>query len=151
EPSIGAPWLYSFAGHPDKTQQVIRETIKVLWKDTPPGIPGNDDLGAMSAWFVWAAMGMHPIAPGRAELLLASPLFPRVIVHRASGPVLTITAPQASLDTFYVQRLQVNGRDATKAWVPESFITTSGSLAYTLGATPNASFGASPADVPPSF
>ena len=103
EPSIGAPWMYSFAGHPEKTQQVIRETIKVLWKDTPPGIPGNDDLGAMSAWFVWAAMGMHPLAPGRAELLLASPLFPRIVVHRGNGRTITVSAPGAALDTFYVQ------------------------------------------------
>lgn len=92
EPSIGAPWLYLFLGHPDRAQQVIRETIKTIWRDQPNGIPGNDDLGAMSAWFVWAAMGMHPQTPGRAELLLASPLFPRVVVHRDRGPSITIRA-----------------------------------------------------------
>jgi putative alpha-1,2-mannosidase len=151
EPSIGAPWLYSFAGHPDKTQQVIRETIKVLWKDTPPGIPGNDDLGALSAWFVWAAMGMHPIAPGRAELLLASPLFPRIVVHRANGKMITITAPGANIDTFYVQSLKVNGQASTKPWLPESFVASGGTIDYVLGAKANAAWGSKPADAPPSF
>jgi predicted alpha-1,2-mannosidase len=151
EPSIGAPWMYSFAGHPEKTQRVIRETIKVLWKDTPPGIPGNDDLGAMSAWFVWAAMGMHPLAPGRAELLLASPLFPRLIVHRGNGRTITVRAPGATLDTFYVQALQVNGQTSTRAWLPESFLSADGILEYALSTTPHPQWGAAPADVPPSF
>ena len=151
EPSIGTPWLYNFAGHPEKTQQVLRETIKVLWSDTPRGIPGNDDLGAMSAWFVWTAMGMHPLTPGRAELLLASPLFPRVTIHRANGPTITVRAPGAAQDTFYVQRLRVNGRDVTRAWLPESFITAGGTLDYTLAKTPNLQWATAPADLPPSF
>jgi predicted alpha-1,2-mannosidase len=151
EPSIGSPWLYLFAGHPEKAQQIIRETIKVLWKDTPDGIPGNDDLGAMSAWFVWASMGMHPLTPGRAELMLASPLFPRVIVHRANGKTITITAPAASLDTFYVQSLKVNGQPSTKPWLPESFVGAGGTIDYTLATTPNLAWGSKPEDAPPSF
>jgi predicted alpha-1,2-mannosidase len=151
EPSIGAPWLYSFAGHPEKTAQVIRETIKQIWKDTPAGIPGNDDLGAMSAWFVWASMGMHPIAPGRAELLVASPLFPKVVVHRGGGRTITIAAPAAAMDTFYVQSLRVNGAASARAWLPEAFLEKSGTLDYALGPTPNATWGRALADVPPSF
>jgi predicted alpha-1,2-mannosidase len=151
EPSIGAPWLYSFAGRAERTQQIIRETIKVLWKDTPPGIPGNDDLGAMSAWFVWAAMGMHPLAPGRAELVLASPLFPRIVVHRGSGQTITVRAAGAKLDTFYVQSLRVNGQDSSRAWLPESFVTDGGTLDYTLGSTPNPRWASAPGDLPPSF
>ena len=151
EPSIGAPWMYLFAGHPEKAQQVIRETIKVLWKDTPPGIPGNDDLGAMSAWFVWAAMGMHPLAPGRAELVLASPLFPRIVVHRGNGRTITVRAPGAALDTFYVQSLRVNGRESTRAWLPESFLSADGILEYSLSAKPNPQWGAADGDRPPSF
>jgi predicted alpha-1,2-mannosidase len=151
EPSIGTPWLYLFAGYPDKAQQTIRETIKVLWKDTPPGIPGNDDLGAMSAWFVWASMGMHPLAPGRGELLLASPLFPRIVITRANGKTITMTAPGANMDTFYVQSLKVNGQPSTKAWLPESFIANGGTLEYVLGALGNRAWGSKPADAPPSF
>jgi len=151
EPSIGAPWLYSFAGQPDKTQQIIRETIRTLWADTPGGIPGNDDLGAMSAWFVWAAMGMHPLTPGRAELVLASPLFPQVVIHRGSGQQITIRAQNVAADSFYVQRLFVNGRPSTRAWLPESFIAANGTLDYTLSRTPVPGFGTAPGDWPPSF
>lgn len=148
---FGTPWLYLFSRHAEKTQQIIRETIKVLWKDAPAGIPGNDDLGAMSAWFVWAAMGMHPLTPGRAELMLASPLFPRMVIHRANGKTITINAPQASLETFYVQSLRVNGQASTRPWLPESFVVSCGTLEYVLGIAPNLLWGNKPEDAPPSF
>ena len=76
EPCLETPWLYDFAGAPYKTQQTVRAILNTLWHDTPGGIPGNDDLGEMSSWYVWAALGMYPEIPGRAELVLASPFFP---------------------------------------------------------------------------
>jgi putative alpha-1,2-mannosidase len=130
---------------------VIRETIRTIWKAEPGGIPGNDDLGAMSAWFVFAAMGMHPQTPGRAELLLASPLFPRIEVNRANGPRIIIRAPEASMDTFYVRSLRLDGRSHARAWLPESFVMRGGTLDYALGTTPNLSWGSAAADRPVSF
>jgi len=125
--------------------------LDLLWSDTPYGIPGNDDLGEMSSWYVWSAMGMYPGIPGRAELLLASPLFPRIVVHRASGQTLIIAAPQAAPGVPYVRRLRVDGRPATRPWLPESFAARGGTLEYTLAATPDPSWGSAAADAPPSF
>lgn len=151
EPSVGSPWLYNFAGRPYKTQQTVRQVVNTLWSNGPGGIPGQDDLGAMSSWYVWAAMGVYPLSPGRAELLLASPLFPQVIVHRSNGVTLTISAPSASAATFYVQSLTVNGTTSTKPWLPESFVTNGGTLTFTLGTSANTSWGSTTADAPPSF
>ena len=151
EPSTGAPWLYLFCGRPDKTQATIRQAVNTLWGDTPYGIPGNDDLGAMSAWYVWSAVGMYPGIPGRAELLLASPLFPRVRVRRANGININITAPLADANTPYVHALRVNGRPTTKPWLPESFVADGGSLDFHLSATPDATWGRRAQDAPPSF
>jgi putative alpha-1,2-mannosidase len=130
---------------------VIRETIKTIWKDQPGGIPGNDDLGAMSAWFVWAAMGMHPQTPGRADLLLASPLFPRIVVHRERGPDISIRAPEASMDTFYVRELRLDGQPWPRAWLPEAFIEKGGALDYSLSTAPALAWASAPADRPVSF
>ncbi|MEU0560777.1 GH92 family glycosyl hydrolase [Dactylosporangium sp. NPDC006015] len=148
EPSIGVPWLYNFAGRADKAQQTIRQVLNALWTPTPSGIPGQDDLGAMSAWYVWSAMGMHPLTPGRAELLLSAPLFPGVTVKRGNGKTITITAPGAAT---YVQSLTVNGTASTRAWLPESFVANGGTLAFTVGTTANPSWGSAVADAPPSF
>ena len=151
EPSIGAPWLYLFAGKPYKTEQTVREAMRELWSDRPYGLPGNDDLGAMSAWFVWSALGMYPGIPGRAELLLGSPLFPDIVIRRASGQTITVKAPEARADAPYVQRLQLDGRAWTRPWLAESFIRTGGTLEFELGTTPNTTWGSRPEDAPPSF
>jgi putative alpha-1,2-mannosidase len=151
EPSIGAPWLYNFAGQPFKTQATVRAVLNTLWTNTPTGIPGQDDLGAMSAWYVWSAMGLQPIAPGRAELLLAAPLFPQVVVRRSNGVNLTINASGAATNAGFIQSLVVNGVASTKPWLPESMISSGGTVSFTLGTSPNTAFGATAADAPPSF
>jgi len=150
EPSIETPWLYDFAAQPWKTQQLVRQVLNTIWKTTPDGIPGNDDLGEMSSWSVFASMGLYPEIPGRAELVLASPLFTKITIHRPTGDI-TIHAPKASTNTPYIQSLKVNNQPTTKTWLPESFTLKGGTLEFDLSDTPNKSFGANHGDEPPSF
>jgi predicted alpha-1,2-mannosidase len=151
EPSIGALWLYLFGGQAHRTQETVRATMNLLWSATPYGIPGNDDLGAMSSWYVFAALGIYPGIPGRAELLLGSPFFPRAVVHRSTGKTLIITAPAAGRDVPYVQSLRVDGKPSTRPWLPERFVAAGGTLDFVLGKTPQPRWGSDPADAPPSF
>ena len=150
QPSIGTPWLYLFSGRPHRTQQVVRHTLDTLWNDTPYGIPGNDDLGTMSAWYAWAAIGLYPGIPGRAELLIGSPLFPHVVIRRSDGTILTVSAPGADADTPFVHGLRVDGKPTTRPWLPESFVAQGGTLDFVLAATPDERWGADPDDAPPS-
>jgi predicted alpha-1,2-mannosidase len=151
EPSIATPFVYLYTGQPHKTQEIVRYVQNTLWKDAPNGIPGNDDLGAMSSWFVWTAMGFYPGIPGRAELFLTAPLFPRIVIRRASRQTITIDAPGASAETPYVRSLTVNGRPSSRAWLPESFVLKGGELRFDVGATPDLAWGSRPGDQPPSF
>ena len=151
EPSFEVPWEYSYAGAPAKTADVVRRSAEQLFKPTVDGLPGNDDLGATSSWYVWAALGMYPEAPGRAELVLASPLFPKITITREDGQRIEINAPAASSANKYVQSLRLNGKSSDKPWVPESFTVNGGRLDYTLGSTPSPTWGTSTADAPPSF
>jgi predicted alpha-1,2-mannosidase len=150
EPSFEVPWEYSYAGAPAKTADVVRRSAEQLFGPGPSGLPGNDDLGATSSWYVWAALGMYPEAPGRAELVLASPLFPKITITREGGQRIEIAAPGASSSNKYVQSLRLNGKSSGKPWLPESFAVNGGRLDYTLGSTPSA-WGTSAQDAPPSF
>ncbi len=147
EPSIATPWLYDYAGRPYMAQQTIRHILHGLWRDAPGGIPGNDDLGEMSSWYVWAALGLYPEIPGRSELLLGSPLFPRVIIHRGRRTIRI----RASGSGPYVQHLEVDGRIRRKPWLPESFVSRGGRADFRLSPAPNTRWGAAAADMPPSF
>jgi predicted alpha-1,2-mannosidase len=150
EPSIETPWLYDFAAQPWKTQQLVRQVLNTIWKNAPSGIPGNDDLGEMSSWAVFASMGIYPEIPGRAELVLGSPLFSKVTIHRAEGDV-RIVAKAASPDKFYVRAVRVNGKASSRTWLPESFAIKGGILEFDLSSTPDKSWGVNRGDEPPSF
>src|SRR5665647_492435 len=157
EATFGVPWAYDYAGAPYKTQAVVHQLLGSVYSDTPSGLPGNDDLGAMSSWYVWGALGMFPETPGAPVLALGSPLFSTITFHLAHRTV-TISAPGAS-PTSYVQSLRVNGHPWGKAWLPASVIigqegsprATRTSLSFSLGSAPNTSWGATEADEPPSY
>ncbi|ATL70491.1 GH92 family glycosyl hydrolase [Nocardia terpenica] len=151
EPTLETPWIYNYSGAPYKTQGIVDRVRREIWKAAPGGLVGNDDLGEMSSWLVWAAMGLYPEVPGRAELVIGSPMFTGVTIDRPNGPPIVLNAPNAASGTPYVTALRVNGQPWTKPWLPESFVTTGGTLDFTLSATPDPAWGADPADVPPSF
>lgn len=151
EPGLQIPWEYAYAGAPYKTQQIVRRIVNRLYTDGANGLPGNDDLGEMSSWYVFAALGMYPETPGTADLVLASPLFPQITLRRPGGQVIQINAPGASASVYYVQSLNVNGLPTSAPWLPPSFIASGGTLDYTLATTPNPAWGADPVDAPPSY
>lgn len=147
EPSIAAPWLYNFLGQPWKTQETVRQAMRQIWTNTPEGMPGNDDLGQMSSWYVWSALGLYPVYPGRADLVIGSPLFPEVVIARP-GAKIVVRARGASMDAPYVQSLRVDGKDSGASWLPADFVQQGGTLDFELGTTKNEQWGAQ--DVPPS-
>ncbi|GAA0220282.1 GH92 family glycosyl hydrolase [Saccharothrix mutabilis subsp. mutabilis] len=147
EPIMHTLWLYNWAGAPDRTQAVVRKAVDELFGPGPNGLMGNDDLGQMSSWYVWAALGLYPVIPGRAELVVNSPLFPEVTITRPNGKPIVI---KASGEGKYVSGLTLNGRAQTRTWLPESFVAGGGTLEFGLSTTPTA-WGTGPADAPPSF
>ncbi len=77
EPCEGIPWIYDFAGAPHRTQNVVRRIQKELFTDRPSGLPGNDDAGSLSSWYVFSALGPYPAIPGVAGFAWAARYFPR--------------------------------------------------------------------------
>lgn len=152
EPSLELPWEYDWVGQPDQTQSTVRAIEDQLWSDAPGGIPGNDDLGEMSAWYVWSALGLYPEIPGTADLAIGSPLFPVAVVSEgSSGHPLTIDAPAAADAAPYVQGLTVNGAASSLAYLPAADVTSGATLDFTLGSSADTSWAAAAADAPPSY
>ena len=157
EPSVGTPWLYDYAGAPSKTSQVVHELLASVYSDSPGGEPGNDDLGAMSSWYVWASLGMYPETPGTTVLALNAPVFPYAEFDVSGKPRVTISAPGASTSS-YIQGVSVNGRSSQDAWVPGTMFGAVGTssaqptdIAFSLSGTASTSWGSAPADAPPSY
>src|SRR6202034_2939370 len=137
EPSLELPWEYDYLGQPARTQQVVRHIQDQDWTDTPGGAgDGNDDLGGLSAWFVWSALGLYPMTPGTADLALGSPLFPRSEITLRPGATLTVLGAGAAPGAPYVQSATWDGRPWNDAYAPAPSLTSGGTLRFTLGSAP---------------
>lgn len=150
QPSMHVPWLYSWLGSPDRTGETLDRARAELFTTGPSGLPGNDDLGSLSSWYVWASIGLYPAIFGRAELLVSAPAFTSVQIRSAgSERAITIQAPRAEKNR-YVTASRVDGARSTKSWLPESFARDGGTLDLRMSAEPG-TWGTRHDDVPPSF
>ncbi|KZM33823.1 GH92 family glycosyl hydrolase [Oerskovia enterophila] len=154
QPSTSTPWVYHWLQQPAKTTDALDRARAELFTTAPTGVPGNDDLGSLSSWFVWSNLGLYPAIFGRAELLVSSPAFDQVTITSrvADGAprVISLTAPGASSGSRYVDSLRVDGVTSSASWLPESFTQQGGTLDLTMRSTPG-TWGTGKADVPPSF
>jgi len=150
EPDLEVPWEYDFAGVPARTQAVTRRIVTSLFTTGPNGLPGNDDSGALSAWLVWADLGLYPEIPGVAGFTVGSPLFPQAVVHLPGGD-LKIVGSGAGAGSPFVQSLRLNGTPVRSPWLAYSALRSGGTLTFSLGPRPNPAWGASPTVAPPSY
>jgi putative alpha-1,2-mannosidase len=115
----------------------VRQVVDDAYSTGPGGLPGNDDLGTMSAWYVFASIGLFPQTPGRADMLIGSPTFSTVDIRRASGERIVI---RSNGTEPYVQGARLNGRTLERSWVPASFVTRGGTLSFRVGETADTSW-----------
>jgi putative alpha-1,2-mannosidase len=151
EPSFEMPWLYNCIGQPWKAQQLVDRVRSQLFGPTPGGEPGNDDLGALSSWYVWAALGLYPITPGTAILTVNTPLFDRAEIALPAGKSIRISAPGASNGRKYINGLSIDGQPTDQTFLPESIVRTGGDVAFSLSGTPNIVWDTAESSAPPSF
>ncbi len=151
EPNFGVPWLYNYVGQPWKTQETVDRVRRELFAPTPNGEPGNDDLGAMSSWYVWAALGLYPATPGTSILTVNTPLFDRIEIRLPAGQFIRIAAPGASSGLKYISGLSVDRQPTDQTFLPGSIVRTGGEVTFSLAAVPNTTWGTSESSAPPSF
>lgn len=135
EPDILAPYLYLYAGRPDRTADTLRKIMAEAYHPTPHGLPGNDDAGTLSAWYVWNAIGLYPNA-GQPLYYIGSPLFTRAVLHLEGGRTFTILAPDASAANRYVVAARLDGRPLDRAWLSHDEIIKGGTLELQMAAQP---------------
>lgn len=151
EPSFHIPYLYDFSGQPWKTQRRVRQIMNIWYGDGPLGIPGDDDGGETSSWYVLSAMGFYPVCPGSPVYEIGSPIFAKSVIRLGNGKDFTIIADHVSAQNKYIQSAQLNGSPLNKPWFRQSDIANGGTLILEMGDKPNRQWGSAPADAPPSM
>jgi len=149
EHDIQVPWMYPFAHAPWKTQREQRD-IQALFRPTLDGLPGNDDLGSLSAWYVFSALGFGPVTPGAPFYVVGSPQFDGADVSPAGGRGFRVRSEGASRLRRYVRSARLGGRRLERAWFTESRLLSGRTLSLDMGALPNRGLGSNEGDAPPS-
>lgn len=108
EPGFLIPTLYNYVNQQNKTAKIVRYILKNRYKTTRDGIPGNDDSGSMSAWYIFHSLGFYPNA-GQDVYLISSPIFKETIIHLENGKALKIVTKKNNDKNIYIQSATLNG------------------------------------------
>ena len=151
EPTLGVPWLYDWLGRPARTTDVVHRALLDLYAPTPNGMPGNDDGGAMSAWWVLGAIGLYPAVPGSDLLALNGPLFAHATISLPGGR-LTIDAEGVGNRSRYIQSARLDGIALDRSWLDFSSVSRGRHrLLLQMGANSRSRWATSKRSRPPSL
>jgi putative alpha-1,2-mannosidase len=131
-----APFLYTHAGRPDLTSQRVRTLLDREYGPRLDGLPGNDDAGALSAWLIWASIGLFPNA-GEPYYYVTSPVFTESTLKLGRGRRFVVSAPGASETARCVVRARLNGRPLNRGWLRHSELARGGKLELEVSDKPS--------------
>ncbi len=150
EPSHHILYLYNYVGQPWKTAEKVREVMSTLYSDQPAGLAGNEDVGQMSAWYIFSALGMYPVVPAGGDFVFGSPIVDHAVIELADNRKLTISVKNNSPVNKYILSVRLNGKEFSRSSISFQDIMAGGTLEFEMGAKPSPTFGVAPPDRPAS-
>ena len=132
EPSHHVAYLYTMAGKPERTQELIRQIFDTQYRPEPDGLCGNDDCGQMSAWYMFSAMGFYPVDPVSGNYVFGAPQMPKITLNLANGKTFTVIAEGLSEENKYVESITLNGEAYTKNYITHEDIVNGGTLVFKM-------------------
>lgn len=146
EPSFHIPWIYNWVGCPYKTQAVVNRILNEQYSGKIDGLPGNDDLGTMGAWYIFACIGLYPEIPGIGGFTINTPIFSSVKIHLKNG---SIFIKGGSEKNIYIKSLKVNGVLYNSTWINWDELSNGATLEYQTSGKADLKWGTKV--LPPSF
>ncbi|MCX6225415.1 MAG: glycoside hydrolase family 92 protein, partial [Bacteroidia bacterium] len=132
EPGHHIPYLYNWAGAPQKTQERVRMIMETMYHDAPDGLCGNDDAGQMSAWYIFSALGFYPVCPGSDQYAIGSPMVKSATLKLENGKTLTIEAVNQSAENVHVKKVIVNGTAIKRNYLTHTEIANGGKVTFLM-------------------
>jgi predicted alpha-1,2-mannosidase len=148
EPNHHIPYLYTYAGQPWKTADLIRKIDHDFYSSKPDGLCGNEDVGQMSAWYVFTAMGFYPVNPANGAYVFGTPLLNDATITLAGNKKFSIKVIGNSAENKYIQKIVLNGKPYSKSYILHKTIVTGGNIEIYMGNKPSETWGVKPEDRP---
>ncbi|HJT74043.1 MAG TPA: GH92 family glycosyl hydrolase [Chitinophaga sp.] len=150
EPSHHVAYMYAYAGNQWKTAEKVRQVMKEFYTHTPEGLAGNEDVGAMSSWYVVSSLGFYPVNPAKGIYVFGSPLFEKATLKLQGGKTFTVQTVNNSPENIYIQQVTLNGKPYSNSFIRHADILKGGTLKITMGSKPAYEFGKAAASRPDS-
>lgn len=141
EPSHHVTYMYAYSGNQWKTAEKVRQVMKDFYTKTPEGLAGNEDVGAMSSWYVFSSLGFYPVNPAKGIYVLGSPLFEKASLKLQGGKTFTVETVNNSAENIYIQKVTLNGKPYDNSFIRHADILKGGTLKITMGSKPAYDFG----------
>ncbi|MEM6318704.1 MAG: GH92 family glycosyl hydrolase [Bacteroidota bacterium] len=141
EPDITYPFLFNFIeGEEWRTQKTVNQLVNQYYKNTPDGLPGNDDTGTLSCWLLYSMMGFYPHCPGDMDYAIFTPMFDEIEIELSdkyySGKTLTIRADnQTNGDSVFIDKVRLNGKKVNGYFLNHHALVKGGELVFSLKKT----------------
>ena len=146
EPSFHIPWIYNWVGTPYKAQEIINRVLNEQYSSKIDGLPGNDDLGTMGAWYVFACIGLYPEIPGVGGFTVNTPIFSSVKIHLKKGDMVIKGGSEKNI---YIKSMKLNGKPYDSTWIDWDQLNNGATIEYTTASKPDVKWGTKV--TPPSF
>lgn len=140
EPSHHLPYLYMYAGAPLRTQARLKQIVDSQYKPTPDGLVGNDDLGQMSAWLVFTALGFYPVAPASNQYVLGRPFVDKAMIHLPNGRSLTVSSAGMNEAQSFLKDVLLNGKSLDRSYVTHEELMQGGDLRFVFSSEKDAAW-----------
>lgn len=134
EPSHHVAYLFNYGDAPWKTQERVHQIMTTLYSNQPDGLCGNEDMGQMSAWYVFSACGFYPVNPADGRYVFGTPLFDQIELNVPGGKKFTITAKNRNTDNIYIEKVTLNGNPLKNGYITHQQILDGGNLEFTMSA-----------------
>lgn len=132
EPCFNAVYVYNYLGAPQKAQYNVRRIVNGYYKNTPDGLPGDDDVGAMSALYIFSAMGMYPYVPGDGVFTITGPLFNKISIEVPGRKSIVLKSATAQNDRAYISKMYLNGKQTSNLWIDWKTLSEGAVLDFTM-------------------
>jgi len=148
EPSHHLAYLYVYAQAPARTQERLRQIVESQYRPAPDGLVGNDDLGQMSAWLLFTALGFYPVAPGSNEYVIGRPFVDEATLHLPNGKTFKVVAEHLDSSNAYVRSVTLNGQPLSRLFLRHEEIMQGGELRFVMSTKDKATWSMQPHEAP---
>ncbi|RZL54142.1 MAG: glycoside hydrolase family 92 protein, partial [Pedobacter sp.] len=150
EPGHHIPYLYAYAGQPWKTADLIRKIDNEFYTAKPDGLCGNEDVGQMSAWYIFSSLGFYPVNPANGAYVFGTPLIKNAKIELENNKSFNIKVVNNSAANKYIQKIVLNGKAYNKSFLLHKTIMAGGNIEIFMGSKPSKTWGVKAEDRPVS-